>query len=242
MVKKVRIKFFATLRHLTGRQEVEIELPDDATVQDLKDALILKFPEIKDAVVGGIVSVNHEFAFDEDLLPEDAEIAVFPQVSGGDASKLPEVCELTDEEFDFMQVVNRIKGPTTGAVCTFTGLVRELTKTERDQRTLYLEYEAYEQMALEKMQQIVNEIRMRWPEIYGVAIIQRLGKIPSGEPTVMVSCTASHRDSGVFEAAEYGINRLKEIVPVWKKEIGPDGQKWIEGHYRPSENDRNTLH
>jgi len=81
------------------------------------------------------------------------------------------------------------------------------------------------------MRQIVDEIRTRWPEVEGIAIIQRVGRLDPGIPTTAIACAAAHRDSGVFEAARYGIERLKEIVPVWKKEVGPFGQEWVEGEH-----------
>ena len=78
------------------------------------------------------------------------------------------------------------------------------------------------------------EIRERWPSVEGVAIVQRIGKLMPGTPTVLIACTAGHRDTGVFEAARYGIDRLKQIVPIWKKEVGPEGEEWVEGDYFPS--------
>jgi molybdopterin synthase catalytic subunit len=88
-------------------------------------------------------------------------------------------------------------------------------------------------MAEAKMQQVADEIRLRWPSIEGIAIIQRIGRLDPMTPTVMIACTAPHRDTGVFDAAKYGIDRLKEIVPIWKKEVSPQGESWIEGDYIP---------
>jgi molybdopterin synthase catalytic subunit len=101
----------------------------------------------------------------------------------------------------------------------------------------YLEYEAYKPMAEAKMKQIADEIRARWSSIVGIAIVQRIGRFEVGEQTVIIACSANHRDTGVFEAARYGIDRLKEIVPVWKKEINPVGEIWVEGDYLPDKND-----
>ena len=92
-------------------------------------------------------------------------------------------------------------------------------------------------MAEIKMVQIAQEIWERWPLVRGIAIVQRIGKLDVGESTTIVACAAAHRDQGAFEAARYGIDRLKEIVPVWKKEVGQDQSLWIEGHYRPTERD-----
>lgn len=90
------------------------------------------------------------------------------------------------------------------------------------------------------MRQVADEIRARWPSVEGVAVVQRIGPLDPGTPTVLIACTAAHRDTGVFEAARYGIDRLKEIVPVWKKEIGPNGEVWVEGHYQPASADRRS--
>jgi molybdopterin synthase catalytic subunit len=83
------------------------------------------------------------------------------------------------------------------------------------------------------MKQVADEIRAKWSVIEGIAIVQRIGKLYPKTPTVLIACTAAHRDTGVFEAARYGIDRLKEIVPIWKKEVSLDGQFWVEGDYTP---------
>jgi molybdopterin synthase catalytic subunit len=126
---------------------------------------------------------------------------------------------------------------TTGAACIFTGVVRGLTQHGEFHQTTSLIYEAYTPMAEEKMEQVAEEIRLHWPAVEGIGIIQRIGHLEAGTPTVAIACTSSHRDGGIFEAAHYGIDRLKEIVPVWKKEIGPQGDSWIEGGYQPKRGD-----
>jgi molybdopterin synthase catalytic subunit len=108
-----------------------------------------------------------------------------------------------------------------------------MTSRDHPHQTEYLEYEAYVPMAEAKMKQVVDEIRGRWPAVEGVAIVQRVGRLYPKTPTVLIACTAAHRDTGVFEAARYGIDRLKEIVPIWKKEFGPGGETWVEGDYIP---------
>jgi molybdopterin synthase catalytic subunit len=119
-------------------------------------------------------------------------------------------------------------------VCTFTGTVRGVSA---DHETAQLHYEAYTPMAEAKMKQVADEIRARWPTVQGIAMVQRVGRLQVGEFTVLIAVSAGHRDQGVFEAARYGIDRLKEIVPVWKKEIGPAGEHWVEGHYQPTPQD-----
>ncbi len=147
--------------------------------------------------------------------------------------QLPTIFSITESEIDINDLLAKITLPTTGAAAIFTGMVRGVTRREPAHDTLYLQYEAYAAMAEEKMRQVAEEIRERWPVVEGIAIVQRVGRLQPQTPTVLIACTAAHRDDGVFDAARYGIDRLKEIVPVWKKEVGPQGAEWIEGDYVP---------
>lgn len=157
------------------------------------------------------------------------------------SSKTPTIFSITEEELDLNTLLDQITLTSTGAAAIFTGMVRgKTTRTGKAQgihyephETDYLEYEAYKPMAEAKMLQVAEEIREKWPTVEGIAITQRVGKLYPRTPTVLIACTASHRDTGVFEAARYGIDRLKEIVPVWKKEITPEGDEWVEGEYIP---------
>ena len=179
------------------------------------------------------MSINREFALDEDLVPADAEVAFFPPVSGGVEAEFPTIFRIPEDALDLDDLVAQITLPTTGAACIFSGMVRGVTTRGEAHDTAYLEYEAYEPMAEAKMAQVAREIRERWPIVEGIAIVQRIGRLDPGTPTVLIACSAAHRDTGVFEAARYGIDRLKEIVPVWKKEVGPGGEAWVEGDYIP---------
>ncbi len=145
----------------------------------------------------------------------------------------PTILSITPDEIDLDALLRQVTLPTTGAAAIFTGMVRQVTQREPAHETRFLEYEAYDGMAQAKMQQVADEIRERWPIVQGIAIVQRIGTLMPQTPTVLIACTAAHRDDGVFEAARYGIDRLKEIVPVWKKETGPDGEWWVEGEYVP---------
>jgi molybdopterin synthase catalytic subunit len=145
----------------------------------------------------------------------------------------PTIISLTESELDLDSLLAQITLPTTGASAIFTGVVRGKTSLGDTYETIYLDYEAYQPMAETKMHQVADEIRQKWPTIEGIAIVQRVGRLYPGTPTTLIACTSAHRNTGVFEAARYGIDRLKEIVPVWKKEIGPQGEEWVEGHYHP---------
>lgn len=144
----------------------------------------------------------------------------------------PLVVSITDEVLDINVLLDKITLPSTGAAAIFTGMVRGVTARD-GHKTYFLEYESYRAMAEQKMKQVAAEIRNQWPTVEGIAIVQRIGKLMPRTPTVLIACTAAHRDSGVFEAARYGIDRLKEIVPVWKKEVSPSGEEWIDGPYIP---------
>ena len=145
----------------------------------------------------------------------------------------PTVIGITKSDIDLNDLLEQITLPGSGAAAIFTGMVRGETRRGEPRKTSYLEYEAYTPMAEAKLKQVADEIRHQWPEVEGIAIIQRIGRLFPKTPTVLIACTASHRDTGVFEAARFGIDRLKEIVPVWKKEVGPDGEEWVEGSYKP---------
>lgn len=150
----------------------------------------------------------------------------------------PTLYAITEDLLDLDDLLRRITLPTTGAACLFTGMVRGVTSRGEPHQTAYLEYEAYKSMAEAKMRQVAEEIRQRFPAVEGIAIVQRIGRLEVGTPTVLIACSAAHRDTGVFEAARYGIDRLKEIVPIWKKEVGPDGAAWVEGEYTPGPEDQ----
>ena len=141
----------------------------------------------------------------------------------------PTFVAITEDPIDLNEYLAKISLPTTGAAAFFSGMVRGTTQHGKAYQTAYLEYEAYKPMAEEILHQIAGEIRQKWPAIVGIAIVQRIGRLPPQTPTIIVACTAAHRHTGVFEASRYGIDRVKEILPVWKKEVGPEGEFWVEG-------------
>lgn len=231
----IRLLFFATLKERAGQAHADLELPQGATVADLKARVAQLYPGVEPLLGHALVSVNQTYAFDADLLPDHAEVALFPPVSGG--ASFPTILHVVYDPLNLDDLVRQITLPSTGAAAVFTGMVRGVTSRDDPHETLYLEYEAYLPMAEAKMGQVAEEIRQRWPTVEGIAIVQRIGRLEAGTPTVLVACTASHRDTGVFEAARYGIDRLKEIVPIWKKEVKPDGAEWVEGDYQPRQGD-----
>jgi molybdopterin synthase catalytic subunit len=245
----VTVLFFATLKDRARTGRATLDLPQGATVAALKSQVAAQFPNVAPALASCIASRNKEFASDSETLAEGDEVALFPPVSGGAAAPgkesspdpgdgFPTHFHITNDALDLDLLLAGITLPSTGAACIFTGMVRGQTRRGQAHETSRLEYEAYQPMAEAKMKQVADEIRERWPQVEGIAIVQRIGRLDPGTPTVLIACSAAHRDTGVFEAARYGIDRLKEIVPIWKKEIGPGGEEWVEGDYRPDEKDK----
>lgn len=237
---KVNVLLFATLRDIAGTRQLDLTLKDDsATLDDVRRALISRFPQLQDNLQASNAAINEEFAFGADVVKDGDEVAFFPPVSGG--ASHPEYVSLVQEEVDHNALIKAITTPETGAVVVFSGIVRGETKKDGHMpQTSHLIYEAYESMALAKMRQVIAEIREQYPGVIGVAIVQRVGKANAGENTVLIACSAAHRDGGCYEACRYGIDRLKEIVPVWKQEVGPDGTTWIEGDYTVKPDDRTS--
>ena len=257
---EIEIRLFATLKDRAGSDHIRVRLPaDPTTVGLLLEAVGADYPALAPALRSALVAVNRAFAGAETPVTLGDEVAIFPPVSGGQlplppdegqlplppgegwgegSSPHPTYFAVTTAPLDIEAIHAHLSGPEIGAIVSFTGFVRG--RTQRDglpPATLHLDYEAYESMAEEKMAQIAREMWARWPAVRGVALVQRLGRLGVGQTTTFVACAGAHRDVGVFEAARYGIDRLKEIVPVWKKEVGADRSVWVEGHYRPTEND-----
>jgi molybdopterin synthase catalytic subunit len=220
---KVTALLFARIREQAGRDRVELELAPGSTVADAYAELVRFHPALDASRQAVRPAVNQEFAGWEDLLAEGDQVAFIPPVSGGsgDAGVL---IELTDRPLDARRLEAAVARSGAGAICTFTGVVRD---NSRGRQTTRLEYEAYPGMAESQMKAIAAEIGQRWPEAK-VAIAHRTGVLEIGEASVVVSVSCPHRADAI-SACKWGIDRLKESVPVWKKEFFEGGEVWIEG-------------
>jgi len=230
---KVTIKLFARMRELVGTNSLEREIHDKAIIADLIQSLQTEFPKIEDIASRTIISINQEFADPQSPLSEGDEVAFFPPVSGGSGSADGNFA-ITFEPISLDEIAAKVVKPETGAVAVFGGVVRNVSAGKAVE---HLEYEAYEAMALAKLRQVADEARQQWPKIVDIAIVQRIGHLEIGENAVVVAVSSPHRGDGCFEACAYAINRLKQIVPIWKKEVSPDGEEWVEGDYLPSTED-----
>ena len=214
----VRVKLFAALAQRSGRSELPVEVPPGATVGELRGAVARADPSLEPMLKSVLVAVNHDFAPAEQVLRPDDEVALIPPVSGGDAT----LYELVDEPISVERVVARVANPNAGAVVVFLGIVREFTG---GRQTRDIEYHAYREMAKKKLAEIGAQVALRWPEAR-LAITHRLGRLGIGEISVVIAVATPHRPEA-FEAARFAIDTLKEIVPIWKKEISTDGEVWV---------------
>lgn len=231
---KVTIKLFARMREVVGSSTLERDLDGNATVADVKHSLQAEFPNLAQVAPRTIVSVNKEFADDTTPVADGDEVAFFPPVSGGSGPTDAGKFAVTFEPLNLDEIAAKVVKPETGAVAVFGGVVRNVSAGKEVE---HLEYEAYEEMAVAKLRQVADEARRQWPKIVDIAIVQRIGHLEVGENAVVVAVSSPHRYDGCFEACAFAINRLKQIVPIWKKEVGPDGKAWVEGDYLPTTND-----
>jgi molybdopterin synthase catalytic subunit len=211
---------FGQAREFVGASSLDIEINVPATVETAFTILKTKHPRLAQMERSLLFAVNEEYASLSDSLTDNDRLAILPPVSGGEAQ---DIVEITREPIDIASLRLRILTGESGAVVIFDGVTRNNTK---GRRTLYLEYEGYTNMALKTMAQIASEVHEKWP-LNRVAIVHRLGRIEISESSVVIVITSAHRRVA-FEACHYAIDRLKKIVPIWKKEYFEDGAVWVE--------------
>jgi molybdopterin synthase catalytic subunit len=219
---QVRLLFFASIKDIVGARQIDVEIPNGSTVGQLLGLLEEKYPRIAGYRSILLTSVNEEYAKPDTTIADGDEVAIFPPVSGGAIQS--EFYRITHDAIDARAIASQLQRPEAGAICIFEGIVRNNSKGKT---TRYLEYEGYETMALAKMEEIGMFVRQAW-EIDAVGIVHRLGRLEIGETSVAIIITSAHRRAS-FDACEYAIDRLKKIVPIWKKEFFEDGEVWIEG-------------
>ena len=217
----VKVLFFGQLRELVGASEESVELPAGASVADLISHYQQRVPRLVEFRPSLAVAVNQEYADPTALLRPEDEVALIPPVSGG---SVDDRIELTRATIAREELVAGVKAPPDGAVVVFEGIVRNHSG---GRETLYLDYEAYETMALAQMREIAGELRARFP-IDALAMVHRLGRLQIGETSVLIAVSAAHR-AAAFEACRAAIDQLKRTVPIWKKEYFADGAVWAEG-------------
>jgi MoaE-MoaD fusion protein len=237
---RVQVIAFGVLKDWLGSSANTVELPEGASVAELlehlRSGIAVRTPPL--ALRGIAVSVNAEYAQTTHILRDGDEVGLLPPVSGG--APQPEetsatvadsdVIALTREPIQSEKLIAAAKNAADGAAVVFDGIVRNHT---RGRRTLHLDYEAYEEMALRQMRDLAVRACGRFA-IRHVTLVHRLGHLEIGETSVLIVVASAHR-SAAFEACRWLIDALKQTVPIWKKETFADGTVWAPGEPFPTE-------
>jgi molybdopterin synthase catalytic subunit len=235
---RVRVLFFGMLKDLAGRSGDVVELPDKAVVRDLLDHYSTEVPRMREALASIAVAVNQEYVGPGVVLKSDDEVGLLPPVSGGSEGETPSgqpagrrrYASIVRDAIDTAGVLARIKHGEDGAAVVFEGVVRNQT---RGRQTLYLDYEAYEEMALAEMEKLAEQALKQFA-VRDVALVHRLGRLEIGEASVLIVVASAHR-AAAFDACRWLIDTLKRTVPIWKKEYFEDGAVWADGEAFPEE-------
>jgi molybdopterin synthase catalytic subunit len=228
---RVKVLFFGMLKDLAGQAEDSPDLAEGASLADLVRHYEARIPRIRDLAGSIALSVNHEYAGPERRLEAGDEVGFLPPVSGGAPPEaLKPRAFLVRQRIDTQAVLDGLKQPEDGAAVVFEGVVRNHT---RERRTRYLDYEAYEDMALKQLQDLAERARSQFG-VRDAVIVHRLGRLEIGETSVLIAVASAHR-AAAFEACRWLIDSLKKTVPIWKKEHFEDGAVWADGEPFPEE-------
>ena len=235
---RVTVLFFGILKDLIGRSQDDLELPEGARLETVFEHYASQFPRLREMADSVAIAHNHEFADHDAALGDGDEVALMPPVSGGAAGSPPWLASageessfyaLTEEPIDIPVLKQRLVQGEDGAVVAFEGVVRNHSG---GRKTLFLDYECYVPVAMNKMQEIGRQILETYP-IRGITMVHRLGRLEISETSVAILVTAAHRKPA-YESSLEAINRLKRLVPIWKKEHFEDGEVWVEGEWETS--------
>jgi MoaE-MoaD fusion protein len=232
---RIRVLLFGQLKDIVGQQEETLELAPGASLSEVVTRYGERFPRFR-ALAGSIAcSVNQEYATGSATLKDGDEVGLLPPVSGGksgleEEERQAEHCSIVRNPIATQQIVDTIKAGEDGATIAFEGIVRN---NSRGRRTLYLDYHAYEPMALKEMRKLVHSALERFA-VRDVRLVHRLGRLEIGETSVLIVVAAAHR-AAAFEACRWLIDTLKKTVPIWKKEYFQDGAVWADGEPFPEE-------
>ena len=232
---QIRVLFFGILKDLAGRASESLNLPEEATLGDVLQHYQQAIP--RELIASLAMSVNQEYAAPDARLRPGDEVALLPPVSGGSAEDEAGTSEersahaaIVSGVIDTASILKAMKQPEDGAAVVFEGIVRNQT---RGRRTIYLDYEAYEEMAAKQMEELAQRALVDF-KIRDVAIVHRLGRLEIGETSVLIVVASAHR-SAAFDASRWLIDTLKRTVPIWKKEYFEDGAVWADGEPFPGD-------
>lgn len=221
---RVSVRLFASYREAAGRGHLDLELPAGATVRDVVEHVRDMYPLLRNG--REIVAArNRDYVGLEERLAEGDEVALIPPVSGGTIAEPLTDIAVVARPLSIDAAIARVRHEEFGGLCVFVGQVR---RRNRGQRVTLLEYEAYPEMAEQKMAEVAAEAQRRFGPLR-IAVHHRIGGLEVGEDAVVIAVAAPHRDAA-FAACRFAIDTLKEVVPIWKKEHTDDGAVWIEPH------------
>lgn len=234
----VRALFFASLKDIVGARSIEIEMAEGDTVADLSSVLLDRYPALGGRLTLVRVAVNSELANELHRLYADDEVAYLPPVSGGSGTSSDtdggaasgrgdNFAAVVEGAISIDRVLRSVRRGDCGAVVLFIGTVRD---NFQGRRVIGMEYEAHPILAEHALNEVISEVRKRWP-LREIRVVHRIGRLEVGDISVAVAVSAPHRPAA-FEAGRFAIDRLKETVPIWKKELLEDGEVWIEGDER----------
>jgi MoaE-MoaD fusion protein len=226
----VRVLFFGMLKDAAGKSSEVVEVNANASLRDLLAVCEARIPKLKELMASLAVAVNQEYAGPYTQLKENDEVALLPPVSGGAPDNRKRHASIVRVPIKTQSIVSGLKHGEDGAALVFEGIVRNQT---RRRKTRYLDYEAYEEMALQQMELLAVQALQQF-QIRDVAIVHRLGRLEIGETSVLIAVVSAHR-AAAFDACRWLIDTLKRTVPIWKKEHFEDGAVWADGEPFPAE-------
>ena len=238
---RIRVLLFGQLQDIAGTKEAQLDLPAGATVASVMSHYGQQFPKFQ-ALAGSVAcSVNQEYAASSAALKDGDEVGLLPPVSGGQGASetgtgeevrelRTDHCSIVREPIDLQAIQEELAAPDDGAAIFFAGVVRNNT---RGRRTLYLDYQSYESMAINEMEKLSHVALERF-KVRDVRLAHRLGRLEIGETSVLIGVASAHR-AAAFEACRWLIDTLKKTVPIWKKEYFEDGAVWADGEPFPEE-------
>jgi molybdopterin synthase catalytic subunit/molybdopterin converting factor small subunit len=225
---QVTVRLFAGLRDIVGGNITERFDTESVTVADLRTRLEASQPKLRPYLSGVAIAVNEDYILDEEHALNDGDtVALVPPIAGGAPSNETPLFLVTTEPLRPQALRDAVMTPASGAAVVFEGVVRN----QHEGRTvLRLEYEAYTEMAERQLRAVAEEVLGDFHdrEVHAIAAHHRTGPLEVGDISLVVAVSAAHRQDA-FEAALRTVDRIKETVPVWKKEYGPDGSHWQEG-------------
>jgi molybdopterin synthase catalytic subunit len=224
---KINVLFFGACKDAVGSNEIVLSIKESSTISNVLDELKEKYPSLEKFSSRLLFAVNENYSTKDQILKSKDKLAIFPPVSGGSDAieeiEKKDIYQLTYQEIDSRKLALEIIEAKDGAIVTFDGVTRDNNKGKK---VLFLEYEAYEPMALKMIKEIASDAKTKWP-INKIALVHRLGRVDVSATSVAIIVTSAHRKVA-FEACHFLIDRLKEIVPIWKKEYFEDGAVWVD--------------